>query len=58
MKTIKLLDINFKYTSSAKTNILETFRRLGFEPPSEDLRFQKKWHKIRNSAAIHEGLKK
>jgi hypothetical protein len=37
---------------------METLKRLGFEPPSEDIRFQKKWHKIRNSAAIHEGLKK
>lgn len=58
MKTVKLLDVNFKYVSSAKTNVMETLKRLGFEPPSEDIRFQKKWHKIRNSAAIHEGLKK
>lgn len=58
MKTIKLFDINFNYVSSAKTNVLETFKRLGFNLPSEDKRYQEKWRRIRNSAAINEGVKK
>jgi hypothetical protein len=58
MKTIKLLDVNFHYIPSAKTNILETFKKLGFDLPSEDKRYQEKWRRIRNSAAINEGVKK
>jgi hypothetical protein len=58
MKTIELLNVNFKYVSSTKTNVLETLKRFGFQPPSEDAKYQKKWHRVRNSAAINEGLKK
>jgi hypothetical protein len=58
MKTIKLLDVNFQYIPSAKTNIVETLKRVGFTLPSEDKRYQEKWRRIRNSAAINEGLKK
>ncbi len=32
---MRLDNINWKYTPAAKTNISETLRRLGFEPPSE-----------------------
>jgi hypothetical protein len=58
MKTIEILDVKFKYVPSAKTNVLETLKRFGFEPPSEDIKFQKKWHKVRNLAAINDGVKK
>jgi len=58
MKTIEILDAKFKYVPSAKTNVLETLIRYGFVPPSQDVKYQKKWHKIRNLAAINEGLKK
>jgi hypothetical protein len=58
MKTPQLLNINYKYITSAKTNVLETFKRLGFEPPSEDKRYQEKWKRFRNSNSINEGFKK
>ena len=58
MKTIKLFDINFQYVPSAKTNIVETLKKVGFTLPSEDKRYQEKWRRIRNSAAINEGVKK
>jgi len=58
MKTIKLLDVNFQYVPSAKTNVLETLKKAGFTLPSDDKRYQEKWIRIRNSAAINEGLKK
>lgn len=58
MKTVKLLDVNFEYIPSAKTDITKTLRRLGFSFPSEDKRYQEKWSRVRNSAAINEGLKK
>lgn len=58
MKTIKLLDVNFEYVPSAKTDITKTLRQLGFLFPSEDKRYQEKWNRVRNSAAINEGLKK
>lgn len=51
----KLDDINWRYTPAAKTNIAETLRRLGFEPPSEDKRYQEKWARYRNALAINEG---
>jgi hypothetical protein len=41
---IPIDDINWKYTPAAKTNLLETFKRLGFEPPTEDKRFQEKFN--------------
>lgn len=37
-----LLNKEFKYTPSAKTNVAETLRRLGFKPPSETREHQKK----------------
>lgn len=30
-----IFDPNFKYIPSSKTNIVETFKRLGWVPPSE-----------------------
>lgn len=51
----KLDDINWRYTPAAKTNIAETLRKLGFEPPSEDKRYQEKWARYRNALAINEG---
>jgi hypothetical protein len=57
MRVPKLLNINHKYTPSSKTDVLATFRKLGFEPPSEDLRFQEKWKRYRLSNAINERSK-
>jgi hypothetical protein len=51
---MRLDNINWKYTPAAKTNILETLRRLGFEPPSEDKRYQEKWSRYRNAMTINE----
>lgn len=35
------------YTPAAKTNVVATWRRFGFIPPSEDLVYQEKWHYYR-----------
>ena len=51
---MKLDNIDFKYTPAAKTNIMETLRKMGFEPPSEDKRFQEKWARYRNALAIND----
>lgn len=37
-----LLDPSFKYIPAAKTNIADTLRRLGFQPPSESKEHQAK----------------
>ena len=50
----KLDNIDFKYTPAAKTNIQDTLKKCGFEPPSEDKRFQEKWARYRNALAINE----
>lgn len=55
MKRIDNMD--WKYTRSEKTNVLETLRRCGFEPPSEDKRFQEKWERYKHALAISEGVK-
>ena len=34
-KTTGLTDQRFQYTPSCKTNILDTFRKMGWVPPSE-----------------------
>lgn len=54
MKASRILDINHKYIPSAKTNVLETFKKLGFAPPSEDPRFQEKWFRVRNCGMLNE----
>jgi hypothetical protein len=50
----RILDINHPYIPAAKTNVYETLKRFGFEPPSEDLRYQEKWRTYRNSFANNE----
>jgi|APCry1669189472_1035225.scaffolds.fasta_scaffold00049_50 hypothetical protein len=57
MRILRLLNIDNKYIPSNKTNVLETFKRLGFEPPSEDPRYQAKWRRYRFSNAINERSK-
>lgn len=47
-------DINKRYIPSAKTNVLETLKRCGFEPPSEDKRIIKKWETYRHLATRNE----
>jgi hypothetical protein len=51
-------NINKPYIPSAKTDVMATLRRLGFEPPSEDKRYQEKWARYRNSMTINEGNQK
>jgi hypothetical protein len=36
------------YTHSSKTNVLETFKRQGWVPPSEQAEFQDKWKYYRS----------
>jgi len=43
-----LLDPSFKYIPAAKTNIVDTLRKFGFQPPSEDKRHQEKWEMYRS----------
>lgn len=51
----KIDNIDWRYVPASKTNILETLRKVGFEPPSEDKRYQDKWARYRNALAINEG---
>jgi hypothetical protein len=47
-------NIDKPYIPAAKTNILETLKRLGWLPPSEDPRFHEKWSTYRHLAARNE----
>jgi hypothetical protein len=51
---MRLLDIHRPYIPAAKTNVLETLKRMGWEPPSEDKRFQAKWETYRHAATNNE----
>lgn len=51
---MKLNNIDFVYRPAAKTDISVTLRNAGFTPPSEDKRYQEKWNRYRNAAAINE----
>jgi hypothetical protein len=51
----KLKDI--KYVPSHKTNVLETLKRIGWTPPSEDLRFQEKWQHSRLASIFNKKAK-
>ena len=51
---MRILDINHPYIPAAKTNVAQTLKRFGFEPPSEDKRYQEKWKVYRNSFANNE----
>ena len=48
----KLDNINFKYVPAAKTNILETLKRCGFEPPSES-KWYRDWETDRKSTRLN-----
>jgi hypothetical protein len=48
-------NIDKPYIPAAKTNILDTLKRLGWLPPSEDPRHQEKWATYRHLAARNEG---
>jgi hypothetical protein len=52
-----LTNINFKYIPSAKTNVLDTFKKQGYVPPSETKEFQDRCFKIRNCATLNEKKK-
>lgn len=36
------------YTPAAKTNVIETWRRFGWVPPSEQVEYQDKWQYYRS----------
>lgn len=49
-----LRDIYHPYVKSVKTDVMATWKRYGFEPPSESQWFQEKWSTYRNLAQINE----
>ena len=51
---MKLTDINRPYVPAAKTDVLRTLMRTGWEPPSLDPRFQAKWKMYRSIAVRNE----
>ena len=48
-------NISKPYIPAAKTSVLDTLKRLGWEPPSESPKIQKKWATYRHLAAKNEG---
>jgi len=48
-----LHDLDKTYVESTKTNILETFKRIGWTPPSENPWYQNKWHTYKHLAALN-----
>jgi hypothetical protein len=46
----KIDNIHFVYVPAAKTNVADTFKRLGFELPSNDKKYQKKWNTYKQLA--------
>ena len=46
-------DVNFVYVPAQKTNVADTLKRFGFEPPSESKWMQEKWNRYRNCLAIN-----
>jgi hypothetical protein len=47
-------DIYHPYIRSEKTDVMSTFRKTGWIPPSENLMIQEKWSTYRNLQAINE----
>jgi hypothetical protein len=47
-------DIHRPYIRSEKTDVVATLRKLGWEPPSENVWMQQKWATYRNLQAINE----
>jgi hypothetical protein len=45
---MSLYDIKKHYVPSQKTDVMATFIKNGFQPPSECIRYQKKWEMYRN----------
>jgi len=41
-----------QYTTSDKTNVMETWKRFGFIPPSEDQKYHCKWTVYKHSINI------
>ncbi len=49
-------DLYQAYIPAVKTNVLETFKKHGWEPPSDQQCMQEKWATYRNLAAINEEI--
>jgi hypothetical protein len=48
-------NIDKPYIPAAKTNIADTFKRLGWMPPSESAWYQEKWSTYRHLLKRNEG---
>jgi hypothetical protein len=47
-------NIDKPYIPAAKTNVVDTLKKLGWIPPSEDKRFQEKWQLFKHLAYRNE----
>lgn len=52
--TMHMMDIERPYVTSAKTNVLETLKRLGWVPPSENPKYRVKWKMYRSAVIKNE----
>ena len=48
-----LHDLDKTYVESTKTNILKTFKRIGWTPPSESPWYQEKWRVYKHLAVLN-----
>lgn len=48
----QVVDDQTEYRIGVATNILDTFRRLGWTPPSELPEYQEKWRRVREQANL------
>jgi len=51
---MKLTDMDRPYVPAAKTDVLRTLMRTGWEPPSHSVESQKKWKMYRTLAIRNE----
>jgi hypothetical protein len=49
-----ITDIDRPYVTSAKTDVLQTLKRLGWVPPSENPKYRVKWKTYRNAVIKNE----
>ena len=47
-------NLDKEYIPAAKTNVVDTLKKLGWIPPSEDKRFQEKWQLFKHLAYRNE----
>lgn len=54
MSSMSITDINRPYVTAAKTNVLDTLKRLGWVPPSENPNYRVKWKMYRSAVIKNE----